>query len=247
MVFICFSGEERGLIGSNHYVKDPVFPLEDTIAMLNFDMIGNLKDNRVEVNGVGTADEFPEIVKAADEASPVEITIVPGAFAGSDHLPFYQRGIPVMFCFTGMTDIYHTPDDDAKTLNMEGVVTVIDYSEHLLRGIDALQKRPTPVSGQRANRRPPVARTPFLGIQPNIAASGANGIVLRGVRPESPASAAGLQTGDVITQVGDQTVQGYQSLIEILTESKPGDILTLKVKRGEEDLSIEVTLAEPRR
>ncbi len=247
MVFICFSGEERGLIGSNHYVNNPVYPLENTVAMLNFDMIGNLKDNRVEVNGVGTAPEFPAIVKAADEATPVEITVIPGAFAGSDHLPFYQRGIPVMFCFTGMTDIYHTPDDDFRTLNIEGAVTVIDYSEQLLRGIDALEKRPTFADGEKSVRRQSVARTPFLGVQPNIAESGANGIVLRGVRPDSPASKAGLQTGDVILKIGDMRVDGYQSLVDVVTASKAGDKLILTIKRGEEELALEVELGEPRR
>ncbi len=247
MVFICFSGEERGLIGSNYYVNHPVFPIENTVAMLNFDMIGNLKDNRVEVNGVGTASEFAEIVKAADEATPIDITVVPGAFAGSDHLPFYQRGIPVMFCFTGMTDIYHTPDDDFRTLNIEGVVTVIDYSEQLLRGIDALDKRPTVAGGQQEMRRQTVVRTPFLGVQPNISASGLNGIVLRGVRPDSPASKAGLQTGDVITKVGSTQVESYQTLIDIITASMAGDKLLLTIKRGDAEMSVEVELGEPRR
>ncbi len=247
MVFICFSGEERGLLGSNHYVNNPVFPIENTVSMLNFDMIGNLKDNRVEVNGVGTAAEFEAIVRKADEVVPVDITIVPGAFAGSDHLPFYQRGIPVMFCFTGMTDIYHTPDDDFSTLNIEGAVMVIDYSQQLLRGMDSLEKRPTFAEGQRGGRRPAVAKTPFLGIQPNIAASGDNGIVLRGVRPDSPAATAGLQTGDVITMVGDAKVAGYQTMIEKLTTSKAGDKLKLTFKRGEEIKEVEVELGEPRR
>lgn len=247
MVFICFSGEERGLIGSNYYVNNPVFPIENTVAMLNFDMIGNLKDNRVEVNGVGTAPEFPAIVKAADEATPIDITVVTGAFAGSDHLPFFQRGIPVMFCFTGMTDIYHTPDDDFKTLNIEGAVTVIDYSEQLLRGIDALEKRPTFADGERSVRRPSMARVPFLGVQPNIAESGANGIVLRGVRPDSPAATAGLQTGDVILKIGDLRVDGYQSLVDVVTASKAGDKLSLTIKRGEEERVVEVELGEPRR
>jgi hypothetical protein len=247
MVFICFSGEERGLIGSNYYVKNPAFPIDSTVAMLNFDMIGNLRNNRVEVNGVGTATEFDAIVRKADEVTPVDITIVPGAFAGSDHLPFYQKNIPVMFCFTGMTDIYHTPDDDSSTLNLEGAVTVIDYSEQLLRGIDALEARPTFAEGGRASRRPAVARTPFLGIQPNITASGDDGIVIRGVRPDSPAAKAGLQTGDVVTTINDEDVKGYQTLVEKLTDSKAGDVLKLKVKREAEVLDVDVTLGEARR
>ncbi len=246
MVFICFSGEERGLIGSNYYVEHPVVPLDDTIAMVNFDMIGNLKNNLLEVNGVGSAEEFRDIAITADEATPINIRIIDNAFAGSDHLPFYQKQIPVMFCFTGMTSIYHTPDDDFETLNIEGVVSVIDYSEQLLRGIDNLKNPPTFVSTQPRNRRA-ASRAPFFGIQPDLAASGAEGIVIRSVRDASPAEAAGLQTGDVITGIDDTTVEGYQSLIEILIASKPSDKWTVHFKRGSEKKETEVTLGEPRR
>ena len=246
LVFICFSGEERGLLGSAYYVTAPVFPLENTVAMLNFDMIGNLKDNRVEVNGIGSATEFPEIVKAADEATPIEITSIDSAFAGSDHLPFYQKKIPVMFCFTGMTDIYHTPDDDVKTLNIAGTVSVIDYSEQLLRGMDGLEKRPTFAEGAPRGRRT-AARTPYLGLQPDMAASGADGIVVRTVRPESPAEVAGIQTGDVIIKLGDKTVEGYQTMIEVLVASKAGETLKLTLKRGTETKEVEAILGEPRR
>ena len=245
LVFICFSGEERGLLGSAHYVNNPVFPMENTVAMLNFDMIGNLKDNRVEVGGQGCAPEFPAIVKAADEATPIEITAVDNPSGGSDHLPFLQKGIPVMFCFTGMTAIYHTPDDDANTLNMEGALSVIDYSEQLLKGMADLEKRPTFVATGSRARRP--SRTPDLGLQPDLAASGANGIVVRGARAGSPAEAAGIQTGDLVIKVGDETVEGAQTLFKAVGASKPGDKLKLTIKRGEETIEVEPTLGEPRR
>jgi len=246
MVFICFSGEERGLIGSNYYVEHPVVPLDDTIAMINFDMIGNLKNNLVEVNGVGSAVEFRDIAIKADQATPINIRIIDSAFAGSDHLPFYQKQIPVMFCFTGMTSIYHTPDDDFETLNIEGVVSVIDYSEQLLRGIDNLRDPPTFVSTQPRSRRA-ASRSPYFGIQPDLAASGAEGIVIRSVREASPAEAAGLQTSDVITKIDDTAIESYQSLIEILIASKPGETLNVYYKRGSEVMSTQVTLGEPRR
>ena len=142
MVFICFSGEERGLLGSKYYVDNPAYPLDKTVAMLNYDMIGTLRNNKIEVNGVGTAAEFAEIVKKADEVSPLDITVIEHPFAGSDHLPFFQKEIPVMFCFTGITSRYHTPDDDFEMVNVEGVVSVIDFTESLLRGIDALPAAP---------------------------------------------------------------------------------------------------------
>ena len=123
---------------------------------------------------------------------------------------------------------------------------MIDYSEQLLRGIDVLEKPPSFVSSQPRNRRA-ANRAPFLGIQPDLAASGVEGIVIRSVREKSPAEAGGLQTGDVITKVDETTVEGYQTLIEILIESKPGDRLKLSFKRGSEVRKTEVTLAEPRR
>ncbi len=246
MVFICFSGEERGLVGSSYYVQNPIYPLENTVAMLNFDMIGRLKDNRVEVNGVGSSAAFPELVQKADEAVPIDITVNPGAFAGSDHLPFYQKQIPVMFCFTGLTETYHTPDDDATTLNMEGALLVIDYSEQLLRGMDGLETRPAFSEGAPRRGRT-TRRVPFLGLQPDLGASGANGIVVRSVRPSSPAAEAGLAAGDVVTRIGDKTVEDYQTLVTLLVASKPGDIMKLTIKRGDQESVIEVKLGEPQR
>jgi len=109
-----------------------------------------------------------------------------------------------------------------------------------------MDKPPTFVAAQPGNRRA-ANRAPFLGIQPDLAASGAEGIVVRSVREESPAHAGGLQTGDIITKVDNTTVEGYQTLIEILIASKPGDKLKLSFKRGSELKEAEVVLGEPRR
>jgi hypothetical protein len=246
IVFICFSAEERGLIGSNFYVQNPVFDLDNTVAMLNFDMIGNLRNNRVEVNGVGTAAEFRKIVEATDEAQPIEITIKEDPFGGSDHLPFYQRKIPVMFCFTGMTGIYHTPDDDFETLNIEGTVAVIDYAEGLLRGISELDARPTFTAVAR-RRGASARRMPSLGFAPELSGYTGEGILVRTVRADSPASKAGLQVGDVIVKIGDKEITGFQQIIEILSQSKAGDELQMTVKRGEETVDLTATLGAPGR
>ncbi|MCA9083757.1 MAG: M20/M25/M40 family metallo-hydrolase [Planctomycetaceae bacterium] len=245
VVFICFSGEERGLLGSRHYVDHPVIPLEKTVAMLNYDMIGTLRNNQVEVNGVGTAAEFRAIVEAADEASPLDIKVVENPFAGSDHLPFFQKEIPVMFCFTGVTPRYHTPDDDFEAINVEGVVSVIDYTEHLLRGIAALPKPPTfqPVSRSSRPRR----SIPYLGVVPNIGADdGIDGIPLQSIRPDSPASSAGLAVGDVLLQANDTPLDGFSDLITFLGTVNAGQTVSFKVKRGEDTVSLNVKLGTPR-
>ncbi|MFY9253720.1 MAG: M20/M25/M40 family metallo-hydrolase [Fuerstiella sp.] len=245
IVFICFSGEERGLLGSKYYVSNPVFPLENTVAMLNYDMIGTLRNNKIEVNGVGTAAEFANIVAAADTVSPLDITIVEHPFAGSDHLPFFQKEIPVMFCFTGVTPRYHTPDDDFETINVEGVVSVIDFTESLLRGIDALPAAPEFKNVVRGSRRRPT-QVPYLGVAPNMGVDADQpGIPLQVIRPDSPAEKSGLKVGDVITAANGKDVDGFSDLVTILQSLKPGAKLNLKVTRGEETLELTATLASP--
>ena len=244
IVFICFSGEERGLLGSKHYVGSPIVPLEQTVAMLNYDMIGTLRNNRVEVNGVGTATEFRPIVEAANESSALDITIVEHPYAGSDHLPFFQRKIPVMFCFTGVTSRYHTPDDDFETINVDGVVSVIDYTEHLLRGIDSLRTAP---EFKNVSRRSRSRRIPFLGIAPNLGGDeNDSGVPIRSVRPDSPAAAAGLQVGDIIVKIGKTDIKQYADLIQFLQASQAGRQIRLSVVRGEEQIELQATLGQPK-
>lgn len=245
VVFICFSGEERGLLGSKHYVREPVFPLQNTVAMLNFDMIGTLRNNNVEVNGIGTAAEFAKIVDEVDEESPLTTKRIDSPFAGSDHLPFYQNGIPVMFCFTGITPRYHTPDDDFETINVEGVVSVIDFTEGMMRRIDALPARPT-FQG-RASRRQRPSRVPYLGVVPNMGIDQEEeGIPLQDVRRDGPAAAAGLKTGDHLLAAGDKSLNDFGDLVSFLRGAKAGDKVVFSVKRGEDVIKVEATLGKPR-
>lgn len=243
IVFICFSGEERGLLGSKHYVANPVFPLEQTVAMLNYDMIGTLRNNLIEVNGVGTADEFGAIVEAADEASPLDIKVIPHPFAGSDHLPFFQKQIPVMFCFTGITPRYHTPDDTFEAINVPGVVSVIDYTESLLRGIDALPVAPGFQNVSRQQR----SKVPYLGIMPNLGADADEpGIPIQSVRPGSPALKAGLQVADSILKANATDTDNYSDLLQFMRTAKPGQKVVFTLKRGPEEIKVEAELGAPR-
>lgn len=243
IVFVCFSGEERGLLGSNYYCRNPVFPLEKTVAMLNFDMIGTLRNNRVEVNGVGTAEEFAAIVDVADDASPLTTKRAESPFAGSDHLPFYRKDIPVMFFFTGVTSRYHTPDDDFETINVDGVASIVDLSETVLRNIDQLPQRPT---FQKVGRTTP-RRPAFLGVMPNFGADAdETGIPIRGVSPGSPASDAGFQTGDIIVGADSTTINSYGDLIKFLRDSKAGQRVEFRIKRGNDAVNLQVILGSPK-
>lgn len=245
IVVICFSGEERGLLGSSHYVNNPVFPLDKTIAMLNYDMIGTLRNNRVEVNGVNSAIEFREIVEAADQASPLETKIVDSPFGGSDHLPFFRKKIPVMFCFTGVTGRYHTPDDDYSAINVSGVVDIIDLSEHMLRNIVNRPQRP---QFQQVGRNGRVTRAiPFLGIVPNLGADPEEqGVPIQSVRPNSPAKRSGLQVGDIIAKMNDTVIDEYSDLTQFMRRSKAGDNVSITVRRDKETILLEAELSMSR-
>ena len=143
LVFICFTAEEMGLIGASHYVDNPLFPLEDTVAMVNFDMIGWLRDNKLTLYNWNTSPEFLPLFEKANEGIGFDLSKPERAFGGSDHLPFNGIRIPNTFIHTGTNDVYHTPEDDFGLINCEGALEVIDYSEKFVRDLAAMDKRPT--------------------------------------------------------------------------------------------------------
>ncbi|MCH2201992.1 MAG: M28 family peptidase [Fuerstiella sp.] len=238
IVFICFSGEERGLLGSRHYVNNPLFPLDDTVFMFNFDMIGSVRENRMEINGVGTGAEFLPLVEQADDRTPIRIKVVASPFGGSDHLPFYRKQIPVLLCFTGVTDRYHTPDDDIEMINMDGVVSIIELGEYLMHTIDALPKRPSYRRCVRGRIQMAV-----LGVRPDLSGVGnAQGVRVLGVRDGSPAAKATVQAGDIIVKIGGQQIESYADLNDYLRKAPGGQYVPLFVERNGERVGLRVKL-----
>ncbi|MBI2211686.1 MAG: M28 family peptidase [Deltaproteobacteria bacterium] len=126
IVFIAFTAEELGVLGSAHYVGHPLFPLASTKAMINLDMVGRMKDNRLTVAGVDTAKEFRPLVTQAGQEFGVEINLSSRAAGGSDHTPFYRKDIPVLHFYTGTHEDYHRPTDDWQKLNLQGMAKVSD-------------------------------------------------------------------------------------------------------------------------
>lgn len=244
MVFIGFSGEERGLIGSLYYAENPTYPLDKTIAMLNFDMIGNLRNNRATLGGTATGSGLEAVAKAAAAAVPVDVNIQGGVSGGSDHLSFIRKRVPVMFCNTGLTDLYHTPEDDFETINLTGAVKVIDFCEELLKGVVAMEERPGFLQMQRTRRRP---RT-YLGVRTTSPEDDeVKGTLVQAVTAGSPAANAGLKVGDLIQKVGDTEIKEMRDLFTALSGKKPGDKVTVSIVRDGDAKEIEVELAAPQR
>jgi len=244
LVFIGFTAEERGIVGSSHYLEKPLFPLKDTVAMLNFDMIGHLKDDGLLLGGVTSAKEFDDLVDEVIESGDLKVknSLILG---GSDHLGFYRKGIPVLFFFTGMTDLYHTPDDDFETINVEGAVKTVDFAERVIDELLEMPDRPQFVKSAKT-ARPGGGAMAYLGVVPDYAGGDGKGLRLTDINGDSPAGKAGLQPGDVITQFGDIEVADIYDLANGLRKYKAGQNVEITVRRDDDVKTLSVTLGEPR-
>jgi len=242
IIFIAFSGEERGLIGSNHYVKNPVYPLENTIAMINFDMVGNLRNNELSIQGAGSGTGLKELVAAIDEVHPLAISQGDGLVGGSDHFSFYQRKVPVLFFFTGMTDLYHTPDDDYETLNIDGLAKVAEFAEAVCWELATRPERPEFVEVSVAS--PGRGGMAYLGVVPDYGAQ-ADGLPITGGKEGSPADQGGRKEGDITTRIGDVPVRDIEALAEGLRKYKPGQTVEIRYRREDQELTTTVVLGEP--
>jgi hypothetical protein len=244
MVFIGFSAEERGLIGSRFYVNKPVFPLEDTVAMINFDMIGRMKGDLLIINGARCGKEFPALLDQANKNESLKLN-KSKTIAGSDHLPFYQKGIPAVHFFTGLTPDYHTPDDTFDKINVAGVVRTIDFCEQFLKGVVAMPTRVEYVKLARGRRTTGGGGgMAYLGVTPDYSAS-VEGLKVTAVNDDSPAAKGGLKAGDIITRIGKIPVVDIQGLADGLRANKPGVTVEIEVKRGKETKTLKVTLGKP--
>ncbi|MFV1967759.1 MAG: M20/M25/M40 family metallo-hydrolase [Pirellulaceae bacterium] len=240
LVFIAFTAEERGLVGANHYLEKPLFPIENTVAMVNFDMIGNLKEDGVILGGVPTAREFPDLVERVADAGEFKFK-TNNSVGGSDHASFYRKGIPVLFFFTGLTDLYHTPDDDFETINVDGAAQTIDFAERVLEQLVNMPTRPEYVKVARGGRG---GATAYLGIVPDYNGT-VKGATLSEIVADSPASKSGLKKGDVIVKFGDVKIASNQELLGALRKYKSGAEVEITVIRDTKPTMVKVKLGRP--
>lgn len=248
IVFIAFSGEEIGLLGSSHYTRQPIFPLEKTVAMLNMDMIGRLRDNQLSVIGVDSSPEWRPLLQELNAEAGFQLNLNGGAFsAGSDHAPFLARKIPVLFFFTGMHREYHTPDDKPELINAPGAARVVRLVAAVTQRIGDSDERiaysepqATPRRTTASNQERAGARV-YVGTIPDFSEE-AKGMRLSGVREGSPASKAGLRAGDVIIRFGNQKVESIYDYMDALNRYRPGDTVTVVVLRNGEEVELRLTL-----
>ena len=243
IVFIAFSAEELGLFGSRHYV-DHAASILAIKAMLNLDMVGRLRDDRVTVFGTRSSTDFSKEVLAG--AQQLGLKIGESDDVGrSDHMSFYSKKIPVLHFFTGIHNDYHRATDTWEKLNVDGMAKVSD-----LVMLTALQiaNAKEPINFVSLPSRPPAAgaaagrgfRT-YLGTIPDYGATAA-GVRLAGVSSGSPAALAGLKEGDVVIRLGDKKIQNIEDLTDALSDRKTGDEVEIVVLRTDKPLTLKATL-----
>lgn len=242
-----FTGEELGLLGSEYFVNHMPFSADSVEAMLNFDMVGRLRNGKLLVYGVATAQEMRDIVRAANIAPALTLVEIPDGFGPSDHSAFYGKGMPVLHFFTDVHEDYHKVTDDADKINLTGMARVIGYAERIARDLGDRPGRlrfvrsaaPVAASGTRSG-----GTQASLGTVPDMGAVDVKGARLSSVRGGSPADAAGLKAGDVVVELGGVPVTDLQSYSDALYSHKPGETITVVVLRGAERMSFTVVLGQ---
>ncbi|MBX2993113.1 MAG: M20/M25/M40 family metallo-hydrolase [Bacteroidetes bacterium] len=248
VLFIGFSGEELGTLGSQYYTNNPYFPLNQTVAMLNMDMIGRMKENTLTVHGVGTSPVWNDVVKKWNTApDTMSIRTVADGFGPSDHASFYTKDIPVLFFFTGTHSDYHKPSDDWDKLNYEDKQRIAHYIYNIANDVQSMTPRPQFTKAQStASAMGGGDGRGFsvtLGVVPDYAAD-VKGMKIDGTRAGGPGEKAGLQAGDIITMLGGKKILNIYDYMGILGELKVGQVVEIEITRDGKPMTLSATMTK---
>jgi aminopeptidase YwaD len=236
VIFIAFDGEELGLLGSKYYVNHPVFTLKDAVAMINFDMIGRLKQDNpgIMIGGTGTSAESEDLLNSLDSGN-IQLNFSPEGFGPSDHAAFYGENIPVFFFSTGAHEDYHTPDDDWDRLNFEGEKEILEIAEEL---VVKLADRDSLLTFREAGPKEQEGRAGYrfkvtLGIMPDFTSTTETGLGVGGVKKDGPAFKGGILKGDVITAIDGKQINDIYDYMNRLKKLQPGQRISVDILRGD--------------
>lgn len=251
IMFIAFSGEELGLLGSGAYTKNPIIPLASTVAMLNMDMIGRLRNGSLFVGGVGTSPTWKPLIEklngttqptasAAGNGPRFQVGFGEDGFGPSDHQSFYVRDVPVLFFFTGTHDDYHKPSDTADKINAEGLKQVAEFVSEIAVSV-ANEPQRIAFTKVKVEQRPAGRGfRVYLGTVPNYSDQ-SDGMKLDGVRPGSPAEKAGLRAGDLIVKLGKMAIKNVYDYTYALGEMRGGEEVEAVIRRDGKEMTIKIT------
>lgn len=239
MIFMAFSGEELGLLGSDYYVNNPTYPLDSMRAMINMDMIGRLNNKSLLIFGTGSAPVWDTLITSSNTDSLV-IKQIPDGTGASDHTSFYNKNISVLHYFTDTHSDYHRPSDDTEYINFVGEKQVLDHITRVVAKLDTISAKTfyfteAPVTQQRSVTLGSVT----LGVIPDYGFRG-EGMRITGVSEDRPGAHAGLLAGDILVKIGDKKLKDIYDYMDALNLYKKGDKSTITVKRGESEVTLSV-------
>jgi hypothetical protein len=239
-LFIAFSGEEKGLLGSGYFVKNPTVDLSKINYMLNMDMVGRLKpeDPTLLVNGVGTSDAW-KVTMSFIKVDSLKIKTTESGVGPSDHTSFYLKDIPVLHFFSGTHSDYHKPSDDEPLINYNGEFRILNYMIQLITHLDDKGKINFIKTKDDTNEEAPRFKV-TLGVIPDYAFDG-EGMRIDGISEGRPAAKAGLKAGDVVVAIGENKVLDMTSYMKALGKFNKGDKAEVTVLREKKEMKVEVT------
>ena len=241
ILFLAFSGEEMGLLGSQHFVDDPTIDISNSLAMINMDMIGRMNNNRMMIFGVATTGQWESILTKANSDS-LDMDLVADGTGSSDHTSFYYQNMPVLHYFTDTHADYHRPSDDVEWVNPEGQEKLLKHAARVVQTLDELDKEDLPFVEAPGEQRQSMSMDgPTLGVLPDYGFDG-TGFKITGVSSGGPAEKAGLKGGDVIIKIGEMEIEDIYGYMGALNELEKGQKVEITVLRNEERLTLEVSL-----
>lgn len=241
-LFITFSGEELGLLGSKHYVEKPTLPLNAISAMINMDMIGRLDAQKgIIVSGWGTSKVWGKLIPELAKRQNLKYTVDSSGVGASDHTSFYLKNIPVVQFFTGGHGDYHKISDDPDKINYEGEASILTLISELLEGLDQETTEPEFLTAGNAHSGNTTSNFKVtLGVMPDYSYTG-KGLKIDGVSKARPAEKAGILAGDIITKLGGEPIGTIYDYMEILGKHEKGQTVEAELLRGAEKKVVKVT------
>lgn len=243
IIFMFFSGEEAGLIGSAYFTKSPLMKKYNIVSMVNLDMIGRLTDSKLTIGGTGTSSIWQPLLDSLNKTSNFTAAYNKDGYGPSDHASFYGKDIPVLFFFTGLHKQYHRPDDDWPLINSEGEVNILKMVTGIVTYVDKLAVKPDFIKVQEEKKESNMGFRVTLGVIPDYSST-KEGLEITGVKSGGVAEKGGLLGGDVITKLGQYEIKNIYDYTDALSKFKPGEETDVTFVRGTETQTVRITFAK---
>ncbi|MCB0701493.1 MAG: M28 family peptidase [Ignavibacteriae bacterium] len=239
LVFAFWSGEELGLLGSSEFMEQAEDKGLKFHSYLNYDMVGMLTDNKLSMQGAGSAENWRKLIEKKNIIAGFNIGVTDDPYLPTDATSFYKKGVPVIAFFTNLHDNYHRPTDDVENLNIEGMERIAKFSTKIIDEIQSGKTEITYKKVEMAEQTNVRGFAVYLGTIPDYVAE-VEGVKLTGVRSGGPADEAGLQAEDIIVHLGDKSIKNIYDYTNVLADLKAGLKYKIDVKRGDEIISLTI-------